>query len=108
MKSLTLFLAFLMATPVFANDVCLKKAMGFAGNAYFSEMGTVQGSEGPDFTGTFLKQSGSRLTYKVFIFDNNEDGETWTSKYLVVIDYKNQKCQKVSVENIGVETDIVD
>lgn len=108
MKFVLLSCLVFLSTNVFANNTCLNKAMGFAGNAYFSEMGTIQGSEGPEFSGTFLKQSGNRLTYKIFIFDNNEDGETWTSKYLVVVDYKNKKCQKVSVENIGVETDIVD
>ena len=63
--------------------LCENYAKYAAIRAYKSEVGTIQGSEGIEFSATLLKLKNEWVEYQVTISDNNEDGETWTVDYWV-------------------------
>jgi hypothetical protein len=96
-----LFLGFtvLFANLTFANSkTCEGLAQQKATANYFAEVGDIQGSEGPEtFIEVSLKAKSPYFNYIVGIYDNNEDGETWTSYYFVMTKFENQTCSVLKV-----------
>jgi hypothetical protein len=94
--SLFAFLNVSFATP---EAPCANFAKFGAIRAYKAEMGTIQGSDGIEYEATLTGTRGELSSYVVAISDNNEDGETWTVKYSVVV-RKTSACSVVSVKRI--------
>jgi len=90
--------------------LCEGFAKAAAIRSYKAEMGTVQGSEGSEGIEYGAKimdnVNPDSAIYIVDIFDNNEDGDTWTVNYLVEVK-KNaqQKCIASPAKKIGVVVD---
>jgi hypothetical protein len=83
---------------------CANYAKYAAIKAYKAEVGSIQGSDGIEYTATLLKKQGQLVEYKVAISDNNEDGETWTFDYWVQLEKQpNSVCKIIKVRKIGVE-----
>lgn len=80
-----------------AVDTCANMAKNGAIRAYMSEMGTVQGSEGIQYSAHLVHQTGNSYKYEVVISDNNEDGETWDVNYLVQVQLRGTSCKIVKV-----------
>lgn len=80
-------------------ESCEGSAMQKAAESYFAENGTIQGSDGAEiFIEQNLKASDPFQNYLVGIYDNNEDGETWTVYYFVMTKYENGQCSVLKVE----------
>ncbi len=62
---------------------------------YKADTGTVQGSDGIEYSAQLLKETSTQYQYVVEISDNNEDGEYWTLAYTVTLEKKT--CKKVSI-----------
>jgi hypothetical protein len=86
-------------SPAFATEAspCINMAKYGAIRAYKAEMGTIQGSDGIQYEATLTGTRGEFSSYLVAISDNNEDGESWTVNYTVVV-RKTQICSVVSVK----------
>ena len=104
MKKVLTGLLVLGSISSFASMDCKNMAKNGAIRAYHSEMGTVQGSEGIEYGAKLVDNSkGSKFTYLIDIYDNNEDGDAWTSNYLVEVSKSSVgKCSVLSAQKIGV------
>jgi len=74
-----------------AEGPCSNMAKYAAIRAYKAEMGTVQGSDGIDYSATLIAQRGEFAGYLVTISDNNEDGDRWEADYNVSVRLKDCK-----------------
>lgn len=78
-------------------STCANMAKYGAIRAYKAEVGTIQGSEGIQYDATLTGLRGEFASFLVSISDNNEDGETWTVNYSVVVRKTENRCSVVSV-----------
>ncbi len=76
---------------------CANMAKFGAIRAYKAEVGTIQGSDGIQYEATLTGVRGEVASFLVSIYDNNEDGETWTVNYSVVVRKSENRCSLVSV-----------
>lgn len=100
-KTIAPLLSSLFLIPSFAfaaEGPCSNYAKFAAIRAYKAEVGTVQGSDGIEYSASLLEHQGSIYKYSVSISDNNEDGESWTVEYLVDVKREpTQSCKVISV-----------
>lgn len=82
-------------------DPCINMAKYGAIRAYMSETGTVQGSEGIQYSARLVQQQGNVFDYQVTISDNNEDGETWDVEYEVKVQQRGNTCKVITVSGLG-------
>ena len=80
---------------------CEEDARYSAFSKYYSEMGPLQGSEGVDHHAQLVDDYQQEASYLVYIYDGNEDGDAWTSSYLVKVATEAQACQVLSTDPIG-------
>jgi hypothetical protein len=97
---LPIFSLLALISTAFAQDSapCANMAKYGAIRAYKAEVGTIQGSAGIQYTASLTGVRGDFASYVVAISDNNEDGETWTVNYTVVVRKTNQQCALISVK----------
>lgn len=97
------------STVFAAKSPCAGFAKYGAIRAYKAEVGTIQGSEGIEYSATLKKQSGDEFTYLVTISDNNEDGETWDVDYIVTTrKLGTGKCKVLSVQKQEPDEGLID
>ncbi len=78
---------------------CSGHAKSAAIRAYKAQMGTVQGSDGIEYEiKEKLKAKLPFHNYVVTIFDNNEDGDTWSVDYFVMTKLEGQTCKVLKVK----------
>lgn len=77
------------------NQACSNYAKYQAIRKYKADTGTVQGSDGIEYSAQLLKETSTQYEFVVEISDNNEDGEYWTLAYTVTLEKKT--CKKVSI-----------
>lgn len=80
---------------------CANFAKFAAIRAYKAEMGTVQGSNGIDYSAEMIRSDRGTTTYVVTIRDNNEDGEVWEVDYSVRVKGPNPLCKILSVKKMS-------
>lgn len=96
--------AFLMMTSAAkaANEgPCANFAKSGAIRAYKAETGTIQGSNGIEYSAKLIGTRGDISDYLVTIADNNEDGESWEVDYAVKVKGSNSSCKILAVKKIG-------
>lgn len=93
------FVALVISNTLFANTLeCSGVAMQKAMAKYVVESGTIQGSDGAQVSVELaLKAKSPFHNYIVSIYDNNEDGETWTVYYFVMSKFENNSCKVLKV-----------
>lgn len=88
------------AAPTSAPGFCSNYAKSGAIRAYKAEMGTVQGSDGIQYTAKLATIIGDVASYVVSISDNNEDGERWTVDYSVQVQRQGTACKVLHVKKL--------
>lgn len=90
----------LISASALAQGPCENFAKFGAIRHYKSIMGTVQGSEGIEYSSKFIGTQGNISDYVVTIVDNNEDGEMWEVDYSVQVQDTGKKCKVLAVKQI--------
>ena len=105
MKLMIALLLSFTATYASAAEVCENYAKYFAIRDYKVRVGTVQGSDGIQYESELISTSGDEHTFKITIQDNNEDGDSWTVFYDVVVEgpLRNKKCTLVKLSATDLE-----
>lgn len=99
-KRVALIFSLILTFPAFAlasDGPCSNYAKHGAIKAYKAEFGTVQGSDGIQYSASLVEADGNIFDYLVSISDNNEDGETWTIDYDVRVKKEGTRCKVVKV-----------
>ncbi len=73
--------------------------------SYKESTGVIQGSYGIQYSSVLKTVVGKTYTYDIAISDNNDEGEGWTTYYVVSMKKEKNKCVAVSVVNIDSESD---
>lgn len=94
-----ILISFLLTSVAFAGEgPCANKAKYEAIRHYKAESGTIQGSDGPQYSAVLIKANGNVYDYEVTIADNNEDGDYWEVDYKVRVQEKNRACKTIFVK----------
>ncbi|KYG68015.1 hypothetical protein AZI87_01725 [Bdellovibrio bacteriovorus] len=101
MKSILALFVLLSSAQSFAANPCENHAKAAAIRTYKAAVGTVQGSEGIQYSSVKEEGWNNPYLYTVTIADNNEDGETWEVDYEVQVQDKAGKCKVLSVKEVA-------
>ena len=102
MKFLISIVLFFSATQVLAaNGPCENFAKAAAIREYKKSAGTIQGSDGIQYSSVQAPDWTNPYLYTVTISDNKEDGETWEVDYEVQVRSQGRACKILSVQEVA-------
>jgi hypothetical protein len=109
MKKTILVVAAVLLTSLLAQaKPCENIAKYQAIRSYKSEVGTVQGSDGIQYSSSLKSVQGKIYTYEVAVFDNNDEGDTWEVNYIVTIKNDKKKCITLNVANVTPDSELAE
>lgn len=102
MKYIFAFFVLVLSTPVFAaTQPCENYAKSAAIKTYIKKAGTIQGSDGPEYSSVRDESFNNPYIYIVTIYDRNEDEDYWEVDFEVKIKKSGNTCKVIYVQEIA-------